>query len=217
MMKKKAQIKPTFEHENALCQNYSFIAGIDEVGRGAIAGPIVAGAVIFENYQKITRRLKEVDDSKKLSPEKRIELDEIIRSLTSQVGIGQVEAGEIDKIGIGAANVLAFERAIEVLSKCGYALIDGRSFHGFSCPYHCIERGDSISISIAAASIVAKVYRDNLMIEASSRYPDYQFDRNKGYGDKHHFGVILEKGPSEIHRKSFLSLYYEKKNQKTLF
>jgi len=197
-------MKPTFQIEIELNNTYKTVAGVDEVGRGALAGPIVAAAVIFESYDKIKRKLKGVNDSKVLSSKAREELDPLIRTVATDFAIGEVSHEEIDKVGIGAANVIAFKRALDKLKKVDLALIDGRRFRGFEYAYRCLEKGESKSLSIAAASIIAKVYRDNLMIKLSDDFPEFNFASNKGYGGKTHHDKLKEIGPCPIHRKSFL-------------
>lgn len=210
-------ILPNFNIETGLLSQYSVIAGVDEVGRGSIAGPIVAAAVVFKKYDKVIKNLGGVNDSKKLTPLKRFELDRIIRAKAFDINIGIVEAEEIDKIGIGAANILAFKKALDGLKKCDMALIDGRQFHGFEYQFHCIEKGESKSISVAAASIIAKVYRDNIMEEIHEEIFRYDFASNKGYGSKHHFDAIAKYGLSRYHRKSFLKKVEDKIVQNKLF
>lgn len=205
---------PDFKVE--LSYSSKVIAGVDEVGRGSIAGPIVAAAVVFNNYEKIIKKLRGINDSKVLSPTQRLEFDELIKKLAADFSIGIVEVQEIDKFGIGAANVIAFKRALDGLKKCNLALIDGRKFRGFEYEYICIEKGDSKSISIAAASIIAKVYRDALMQEIHDEIFRYDFASNKGYGSKAHYEAIKKYGPSGHHRKSFIKWYFEEQEQSTL-
>ena len=224
----KRKSKPSFNLEAELFKSdHFFIAGVDEVCRGCLAGPIVAGAVIFDNkYYKDPKFLKKlaipalerekrqfIDDSKKLTAEQRQRFVEIITKHALDIALGEVSAAEIDNIGIGAANILAFQRAIKNLKKCEFALIDGRNFRGFDMKYKTVEKGDSISISIAAASIIAKVYRDNLM--ASIDDSIYGFADNKGYGHKDHYEAIQKNGPSPHHRKSFIKNIWT--NQESLF
>lgn len=208
---------PSFSYELNLALKYSHIAGVDEVGRGALAGPIVAAAVIFEKYDKITTSLQGINDSKILSPTKRLEFDELIKRKASDFGIGIVEASEIDHYGIGAANIIAFQRALKKLKNCDFVFIDGRKFRGFEYPYSCIIKGESKSISIAAASIVAKVYRDALMQEIHDEIFRYDFASNKGYGSKTHLDALKKYGPSHHHRKSFLTKINNTQNQTSLF
>jgi len=196
-------MKPNFKYELEN-ESYSFVAGVDEVGRGSIAGPIVAGAVVFTDYKKSILKLKGVDDSKALTAKKRQELDVLIKKIASDFSIGVVSVEEIDLLGIGAANVVAFKRALDGLKECDFALIDGRRFRGFEYPYLCLEKGESKSLSIAAASIIAKVFRDNLMVEIAKDCEHYDFAGNKGYGCDQHYADLREFGLSKHHRKSFL-------------
>ncbi|OQA04414.1 MAG: Ribonuclease HII [bacterium ADurb.Bin400] len=203
---------PTFDMERSIQSemNITTIAGVDEVGRGALAGPLVAAAVVFSNYNKMQPLLAGVTDSKKLTAQKRQSLSTTIMKLADDYALGIVASEEIDSIGIGQANILAFTRALDKLRSCNYALIDGRHFRGFSYPYQCVEKGDSISLSVAAASIIAKVYRDHLMEEWHRFVPEYGFDKNKGYGSAHHMNTLRRVGPSVYHRKSFLKFLSER-------
>ncbi len=179
---------------------YSSIAGIDEVGRGPLAGPVVAAAVIFSRG----RIDEEITDSKKLSPKMREELYAKILSTSRSVGIGVVDQGEIDRTNILQATLKAMEMAVGKLSpSADYLLVDG--IHGLPVPIpqRLIRRGDTISISIAAASIVAKVTRDRMMIEHHERYPQYNFAKHKGYGTREHLEAIRKFGYCELHRMSF--------------
>lgn len=197
------KIKPTFEEEKRLIKSgYKIVAGLDEVGRGALAGPIVASAIVFD-IEKTFYSLNKIADSKILNMFNREKIDLYIRKNAQSIGIGVVEPSDIDKFGIGKANVLAFHRALEEID-IDFALIDGRHFRGFEYNYRCIIKGDSKSISIAAASIVAKVFRDNLMNELHHYNSIYGFDKHKGYGAKSHIAALLKHGPSKYHRKSFL-------------
>jgi len=203
------KILPTFKYELEISRGEEIIvAGVDEVGRGALAGPIVAAAVVFDfnNPTLLTRSLQKcrISDSKTLTEKQRTKADKVIRKYAVDLAIGEVTSREIDKHGIGAANVLAFKRALDGLSKCDFVLIDGRKFRGFSYKYRCLVKGESKSISIAAASIIAKVYRDKLMEELHKEFEIYNFARHKGYGSKSHISAILKHGPSPHHRKSFL-------------
>lgn len=191
---------PSFDVEKDLIsQGYGLIAGVDEVGRGALAGPIVSAAVIFDVRYKIKAG---IIDSKKLDAKKRAELKEYILSNCLDSGVGEVSSEEIDRIGIGAANILSFSRALKSLKCVDFALIDGRKFRGFDYKYQCLVKGESKSISIAAASIVAKVHRDRTMDELCDG--KYQFVKNKGYGTKDHISLLKTHGPSVYHRKSFI-------------
>ena len=179
---------------------YRNIAGIDEVGRGPLAGPVVAAAVIFSRGWID----EEITDSKRLSSQKREELYGKILSSSRSVGIGVVDQGEIDRINILQATLKAMEMAVGELSPPpDYLLVDG--IHGFpiQMPQRPIKRGDTISISIAAASIVAKVTRDRMMIEHHERYPQYNFAKHKGYGTREHLEAIRKFGCCELHRMTF--------------
>jgi ribonuclease HII len=178
---------------------YEMIAGIDEVGRGPLAGPVVAAAVILPK----DFFLAGIDDSKKLSEKKRLEYDEIIRKEALAVSISMINAEEIDRINIYEATKKAMKEAIEFLDpKPDFLLIDAMKIE---TPYtsESIIQGDAKSISIAAASIVAKVARDGLMKEISLRYPAFGFQRNMGYGTKEHILAIQQHGITTYHRKSF--------------
>jgi ribonuclease HII len=177
------------------------IAGVDEAGRGPLAGPIVAVAVILpEDFF-----LPGLNDSKLLSPKKREVLFIAIKKQALAIGVGKVGQRGIDQINIGRANVLVMEKAVAALKiKPDYLLIDGRiKLKNTSIPQKAIVRGDQKYACIAAASIIAKVTRDHLMLRYHQKYPAYGFDRHKGYGTKLHFRKIEELGPCPIHRRSF--------------
>ncbi|MCP4177378.1 MAG: ribonuclease HII [bacterium] len=184
-----------------------FIAGIDEVGRGPLAGPVVAAAVVFDK----NRNIPVVNDSKKLTEKKRnIYYKNIINTDKVQYSIAEVDIDIIDKINILQATYLAMRNAVSKLSNVEFALIDGLPIKNFNFPNIAIVKGDSKSASIAAASIIAKVHRDNLMAEHALKYPEYSFEKNKGYGTAAHLSAIKKYGPCPIHRKSFapVSDYY---------
>jgi len=208
---------PNFEYEKKYCLPDRIVAGVDEVGRGALAGPIVAAAVVFKKYDEIIQALEGVNDSKILSPTKRLKFDELIKSKAFDFSIGSVEAEEIDKFGIGCANIMAFDRALKGLKKCDFVLIDGRRFKGLDYKYLCLEKGESKSLSIAAASIIAKVYRDALMQEIHDEIFRYDFASNKGYGSAKHLEALEKFGPSKYHRKTFLYKMDNKLAQQPLF
>ena len=179
---------------------YRNIAGIDEVGRGPLAGPVVAAAVIFSRGWIDT----EITDSKRLSPQKREDLYGKILSSSRSVGIGVVYQAEIDRTNILRATLKAMSMAVGKLSPPpDYLLIDG--IHGIPIhiPQRLIKRGDTLSISIAAASIVAKVTRDRMMIEHHEKYPQYNFAKHKGYGTREHLEAIRKFGYCELHRVTF--------------
>ena len=182
-------------------RNINHIAGIDEVGRGSWAGPVVAAAVVFPPFYKPTFKLF---DSKLLSPHQREELTEKI-SPVANIGIGVVSVPIINRIGIGKATQKAFKRAVRALSVgCEYYLIDAFYIRHWRRDNQLpLKGGDKICASIAAASIVAKGYRDNLMRLLAKKYPQYDFDQHKGYGTRMHQARIREYKLSSVHRKSF--------------
>lgn len=182
------------------------IAGLDEAGRGALAGPVVAGAVILPfDKPEYLLRLRGVNDSKQLSPYIRNKLFRVITENALCYGIGVVSAQEIDAMGIISATKLAMQKALSQLNpRAQYLLIDGRiSLRSTAIPQQSLIRGDSRSLSIAAASILAKVARDRIMIAMDSDYPQYGFSRHKGYGTVFHRKAIAEFGPIAEHRFSF--------------
>ena len=183
-----------------------WLAGVDEAGRGPLAGPVVAAAVVFEPHIFI----EGVNDSKKLSASRREELYHEILEKAAGVGIGRVAPREIDQINILQATLKAMREAVENLPMSpDFILVDGRDLPGWEYAARAIIGGDGLSFSIAAASIVAKVTRDRLMISYDELYPAYHFARNKGYGTKEHIQALRQFGPSEIHRKSFHWKGYE--------
>ena len=189
----------SFERKARGC-GYRIIAGIDEAGRGPLAGPVVAAAVILPpGYEH-----PEITDSKKLSPRQRERLYGIIERDAVSIGIGVVEAPVIDAVNILQATLLAMKDAVLELSPSpDYLLIDGLNRIDLAIPQKTIIRGDSLSLSIASASIMAKVSRDRLMEMYHRQFPQYNFLRNKGYGTREHREAILKFGRSKIHRRSF--------------
>ncbi|MFH1347825.1 MAG: ribonuclease HII [Candidatus Margulisiibacteriota bacterium] len=194
--------RPSFSIENKLREKgYSIIAGIDEVGRGPLAGPVVAAAVVLPEGT----RIQGLADSKLLSAQAREKLFVKIRQKASAIGIGIVSHKLIDKLNIGKANLLAMKIAVENLGLYpDYLLIDGkRNKLEIPLPQTGINSGDKKCSSIAAASIIAKVTRDRLMLTLHKKYPEYRFDRHKGYGTREHFLMLKKFGPCPIHRRSF--------------
>ncbi|MBT9139101.1 MAG: Ribonuclease HII [Syntrophomonadaceae bacterium] len=186
--------------ERLRTEGATFIAGIDEVGRGALAGPVVAAAVVLPEEPFIDG----VRDSKKLSPIRREEIFAVIYGIAISIGVGVIDAKVIDKINILQATYLAMRQAVSRLSFTpDYLLIDGFPVPEVEVPQLSLLKGDSRSISIAAASIIAKVTRDRIMIEEGSAHPYYGFLRHKGYGTKEHYRAIAKYGPCSIHRQSF--------------
>ena len=184
------------------------ICGVDEAGRGPLAGPVCAAAVILPEHLQIPG----LTDSKKLTDKKRRELFPIIQEQAIAYGIGLASESEIDEINILQATFLAMGRALEQLSvRPALALIDGNRETDFGLPVKTVVKGDSLSANIAAASILAKVTRDNLMLELAQQYPEYGFDIHKGYGTKAHYEALRTYGPCPMHRRSFLKKVYGEK------
>ena len=181
-------------------QGVSFVVGVDEVGRGPLAGPVVAAAVCFPRGAKIPF----VDDSKKLTEKKRDELYDAILAVDGVLyGIAELSSEEVDELNILKATHAAMAQATKMISEAEYVLIDGLPVKNFFLPSEGIVKGDSKSASIAAASILAKVYRDRLMVKYSVEYPGYGFEKHKGYGTKQHLQALKELGVTPIHRRSF--------------
>lgn len=186
-------------------QDIQVICGVDEAGRGPLAGPVCAAAVILPPNIDIPG----LDDSKKLSDKRRRELFPVIKDSAIAYGIAFADEKEIDQINILQATYLAMERAIAQLSvKPQLALIDGNRSKDFGLPLETVVHGDSRSASIAAASILAKVTRDDFMLQMAQDYPQYGFDIHKGYGTKAHYTALAEHGPCPIHRMTFLKKLY---------
>ena len=201
-----AETKNMWEIENAHFDNgVQIICGVDEAGRGPLAGPVCAAAVILPARLVIPG----LDDSKKLSDKRRRELVPIIRESALAYGIAFASHEEIDRINILQATFLAMERALAQLKiKPDLALIDGNRQKDFGINVETVVKGDSRSANIAAASVLAKVTRDNFMEEMAKQYPGYGFEIHKGYGTKAHYEALRNLGPSPIHRMSFLKKFY---------
>ena len=193
---------PDLEHENHWrAQAFALVAGIDEAGRGPLAGPVVAAAVVLpDDYEHGM-----LNDSKQLSEKRREALyDELVSDSRVIRASASVEAGEIDRINILRATHLAMRLAFEQLEpRPDLALIDGKPVKGFPGEHRALVKGDSLSLSIAAASIIAKVERDRFMLDAASRFPGYGFERHKGYGTAAHLEALRRLGPCPLHRASF--------------
>ena len=198
-----------WEIENSIyAEGYQMICGVDEAGRGPLAGPVCAAAVILPKDLV----LPGLNDSKKLTDRKRRELFPIIKEQAVAYGIGLASHEEIDQINILQATYLAMERAIAQLEgKADFALIDGNRAKDFGLPVRTVIKGDSLSASIAAASVLAKVTRDDIMLEMAEKYPEYGFEVHKGYGTKAHYEALRAHGHSEIHRMTFLKKFYGEK------
>lgn len=180
---------------------YNIVCGVDEAGRGPLAGPVFAAAVILPQGLVI----EGIDDSKKLSEKKREALYCEIKSLALAFNVAFATEKEIDEVNILNATFLAMKRAVDgLILQPNLVLIDGNRAPDIGLPTKTIIKGDSLSVSIAAASILAKVERDRLMKKLSEKYPSYGFEKHKGYGTKLHVEAIKKYGPAEIHRKSFL-------------
>ena len=195
-----------WEIEHSYLNNgIKLICGVDEAGRGPLAGPVCAAAVILPPDIEIPG----LNDSKKLSDKKRRELFPVIMEKAVAYGIGIANHQEIDEINILQATFLAMERAIAQLTvKPELALIDGNRAKDFGIPVRTVVHGDSLSASIAAASVLAKVTRDDMMLQMAQAYPGYGFEIHKGYGTKAHYQALTELGMSPIHRKTFLKKFY---------
>lgn len=189
-------------------QGYKIICGVDEAGRGPLAGPVFAAAVILNDGTVI----EGLDDSKKLSEKKRELLFDVIKEKAVAYGIASSDEKEIDEINILNATFLAMKRAIDVLTiKPELALIDGNREPHTGIKEVTVIKGDGKSMSIAAASVLAKVSRDRFMLEKAKEYPQYMFEKHKGYGTKLHYEKLLEYGISPIHRKTFLKNLEDKR------
>lgn len=195
-----------YERE-AFADGVKLVCGVDEAGRGPLAGPVCAAAVILP----FGCTIEGLDDSKKLTEKKREKLFDVIREQALAYSIALVDHQTIDEINILEATFLAMKNAVEGLSiPADFALVDGNRSKGLSIPHECVIGGDAKSPSIAAASILAKVTRDRLMLEYAAQYPAYLFEKHKGYGTKAHYEAILAHGPSPIHRMTFLKKFYDK-------
>lgn len=189
-------------------EGFKFICGVDEAGRGPLAGPVCAAAVILPQGLEI----EGLNDSKKLSEKKREALFDEIREKAITYGIGWASVEEIEEINILSAALLAMNRAMEQLDPVPeLALIDGNTIRDIQLPARAVIGGDAKCADIAAASILAKVSRDRYMTEMDEKYPGYGFAKHKAYGTKAHYAALDELGPSPIHRMSFLKKYYEKR------
>lgn len=199
--KEELRLEKMLEYEKDLySKGYEYICGIDEAGRGPLCGPVVAAAVILKKGDKI----EGVNDSKKLSERKRELLFEEIKQRAVAYSVGIVDEKTIDEINILEATRLAMKKAVEGLKqKPDYALVDAEKKVPIDVPYMPIVKGDALSESIAAASIIAKVTRDNMIIQLDKKYPEYNFAKNKGYGTKEHTDAIKKYGLCDVHRRSF--------------
>jgi len=187
--------------EQARAEGYQFIAGLDEVGRGCLAGPVVAAACILDPEKPLPKGL---DDSKKLTAERRDEIAAELRETAVCFAVGQIEADEIDRINILEATKLAMLQAIGKLDPAAdHLLIDALRLKQSHLPQRAIIKGDACCASIAAASIIAKTFRDTLMAAYSAEFPQYGFEKHFGYGTKTHLNALRRYGPCKLHRKTF--------------
>lgn len=199
------------EFDDTYREKYDLVCGCDEAGRGPLAGDVFAAAVIFDKYTVI----EGVNDSKKLTAKKREELfDEIVdKALDFSIQCATVE--EIEKFNILNCAMLAMKRAVEAMkTRPDICLIDGNKTPDLECETVAVVKGDAKSQAVAAASILAKVARDRYMLEMAKQYPQYQFEKHKGYGTKLHYQMLDMYGESPIHRPSFLKKYYAKRSDK---
>ncbi len=202
MAEKKAPVLLTMDKEAEIrAQGFAAVCGIDEAGRGPLAGPVVAAAVILPEGI----RLPGVNDSKKLTEKKRETLFDFVKENALAWGIGEASETEIDEINILQATFLAMRRAVDMLQvPADFALVDGNRISGLNIPTECVIGGDGKVLSIAAASILAKVTRDRYMRQMAKQYPQYGFEKHKGYGTKAHYAAIAQYGICPLHRKTFL-------------
>ncbi len=204
---------PSYELERALREEgYAVICGVDEAGRGPLCGSVVAAACILPDGLDIP----ELNDSKKLTPKKRDKLFDLIKEKAIAYGIAEGTVAEINELNILEADLLAMRRAIDGLRtpsgepyKADFALIDGNIDRDFQIPARAVVKGDSLSMSIAAASILAKVTRDRMCEDMDKAYPQYGIAKHKGYGTKEHMAALREHGPSPIHRTKFIRFLNE--------
>ena len=191
-----------WELENSIYdEGYELVCGVDEAGRGPLAGPVCAAAVILPRGLDIPG----LNDSKKLIEKKREELFEVIKEKAISYGIAFASVEEIEEYNILAATFIAMNRAIsQLVPTPSIALVDGNRTTGIEMESRSVVKGDSKCADIAAASVLAKVTRDRYMLEMAEKYPQYHFEKHKGYGTKLHYEALREHGPSEIHRLSFL-------------
>ena len=199
--------KELFDYDDELRNVHPIICGVDEAGRGPLAGDVYAAAVVLDSGVTIDY----LNDSKKLSEKRREELFDVIKEKARAYCIATASVEEIDMLNILNAAMLAMKRAVEGLGIApDLALIDGNRLPDISCKAQYVIKGDAVSASIAAASVLAKVARDRYMKELAEKYPQYVFEKHKGYGTKLHYECLEKYGVSEVHRRSFLKKLYDK-------
>lgn len=197
-----------FEYDSAVRNDFPVVCGVDEAGRGPLAGDVYAAAVILREGTLIDY----LNDSKKLSEKRREELFDIIKEKAQAYCIATASVEEIDRLNILNAAMLAMKRAVEGLDIMpDIALIDGNRLPDLSCKMQYVIKGDAVSASIAAASVLAKVARDRYMREIAEKYPQYAFDKHKGYGTKLHYEMLEKYSISDVHRRTFLKKLYDEK------
>ncbi len=199
------RLQAMWEIEHSLFdKEYKLIAGVDEAGRGPLAGDVYAAAVILPPDICI----EGLNDSKKISEKKREKLFDEIREVALSYAVATASVEEIDEYNIRNATYIAMNRAIEALNlRPDYVIVDGDCIKECNYPHECVVKGDAKSLSIAAASILAKVSRDRKMLEMAEKYPEYSFEKHKGYGTKVHIEALKEHGACEIHRKTFIKKF----------
>jgi ribonuclease HII len=191
--------------ENLLKVGLSNIAGVDEAGRGACAGPLVVAAVILQDLK--SEKLEKVTDSKKLTPKSRELLFDVIIENSTSYSIIEIASSEIDEIGLQRSNIEGMRRAVNALTiKPDYVLTDGYSIPGLDAPNLAVWKGDQVALSISAASILAKVHRDRIMLDLDGQYPGYGFADHKGYSTSVHEAAMRKLGVSDIHRQSYANV-----------
>jgi ribonuclease HII len=192
-------------YERALWKTgLEWVAGVDEAGRGPLAGPVVAACVVLP--KRASSKLKGLTDSKRLKPAQRDHYYDRLFEVAVAIGVGEASCSEIDRINILQATFLAMRRALDQIERADHVLVDGnRPIPQLSCPQQAIVKGDGLSLSIAAASVIAKVTRDRAMEALHAEYPVYGFEQHKGYGTKAHYTAIAEHGITPHHRLSFLT------------
>ena len=191
--------------ENLLKVGLSRIAGVDEAGRGACAGPLVVAAVILQDLK--SEKLEKVTDSKKLTPKSRELLFDVIIENSTSYSIIEIASSEIDEIGLQRSNIEGMRRAVNALTiKPDYVLTDGYSIPGLDAPNLAVWKGDQVALSISAASILAKVHRDRIMLDLDGQYPGYGFADHKGYSTSVHEAAMRKFGVSDIHRQSYANV-----------
>jgi ribonuclease HII len=206
---RRVDVWPTLQKEIALLeQGYRFIAGLDEAGRGAWAGPVVAAAVILPSSQSnLPERLDGLRDSKKLTPNKREHFFELIQETALAISVGLASPAIVDEINVVGATRYAMQQALATLSITpDYLLIDHLKLPQVNLPQAAFPKADNLSLTVAAASVIAKVTRDRLMVEFNQKYPGYHFDRHKGYGTQAHRAALTKHGPCSVHRLSYKPL-----------